>query len=155
MHGHRIPRRSDEHACIDWAVLRLLLNVDRQRPLSEAEIARGIVISGQAPDSLKRLRRDDLRQRCNDLAITSYPTVYLNNRGRPAAPRQQAHPGRLLLSSLSGEGPVPERAIRKVFGAKKSRRKLRAANALDRIEFADLIETSRSAGHRNGGRQAP
>jgi hypothetical protein len=144
MHENRTPEGSAEHAHIDWAILRLLLDINGQRPLSEAEITYGITTPGNVPDSLKRLRGDGLIHRWNDMATASYPAVYFYEITE-SPPDEQYHDNkavleRLLVRSRNGEGPLPERAIHQAFGAKKNRRKLRATDALDRIELAGLIE---------------
>jgi len=144
MHENRTPEGSAEHAHIDWAILRLLLDINGQRPLSEAEITYGISTPGNVPDSLKRLHRDGLIHRWNDMATASYPAVYFYEITE-SPPDQQYHDNkavleRLLVRSRNGDGPLPERAIHQAFGAKKKRRKLRATDALDRLELAGLIE---------------
>jgi DNA-binding HxlR family transcriptional regulator/predicted transcriptional regulator len=144
MHENRTPEGSAEHAHIDWAILRLLLDINGQRPLSDAEIACGISIPGSVADSLKRLRKDGLIHRWSDMATASYPAVYFYEITE-SPPDQQYHDNkavleRLLVRSRNGEGPLPERTIYQAFGAKKKRRKLRVTDALDRLELAGLIE---------------
>ncbi|HWY89163.1 MAG TPA: hypothetical protein VNY31_00680, partial [Solirubrobacteraceae bacterium] len=65
----------EEHACIDQAVLDLMLDLDRQRPWAEDEIARTISVPGDVRDSLRRLRSSKLIHRVNDLAWASHPVV--------------------------------------------------------------------------------
>lgn len=64
------------HVHLDHAVLRLILGMNRQRPWSEAEIARAISAPGHVPASLERLRTVGLVHRWNDLATASHAAVY-------------------------------------------------------------------------------
>jgi len=67
----------EAHAYLDRAVLGLLLDIDKQRPWSEAEIAREISTPGHVPASLKRLRTAGLIHRWNDLVTASRAAVRL------------------------------------------------------------------------------
>ena len=60
MRPHRTPEGLEEHACIDQAVLNLMLDIDRQRPWSEDEIAWAISTPGDVCDRLRRLRASRL-----------------------------------------------------------------------------------------------
>jgi hypothetical protein len=71
MHKHRTPDGLEEHACIDEAVLNLMLDLDRQRPWAEDEIARIISVPGDVRDSLRRLRASRLIHRWNDLTAST------------------------------------------------------------------------------------
>ena len=75
MPDQRSSVESEANACLDKAVLELMLDPDRQRPWSEAEIARTISTPGNVPASLKRLRIAGLVHRWNDLATASHPAV--------------------------------------------------------------------------------
>ncbi len=152
MQDHRTQDGSEEHARLDQAVLQLMLDIDRQRPLSEAEIARAIGTPGHVPDSLKRLRRAGLIHRWNDLATASNPTVRyheLTQFGDPASEHERHHDkavlDSLLIRGADGEGPLSEQQIHDVFGARKKKQKLSITDALDRLDGAGLIE-------RRGGR---
>ena len=151
MFDHRIQDGSKEHACLDEAVLGLMLDLDRQRPWSEAEIARAISTPGHVPDSLKRLRAAGLIHRWNDLVTASHPTVRfheLSQSGDQASAKER-HDDRAVLDSLlirGGEqGPMSEQQICSAFGAKKEKKRLAITDALDRLDAAGLIE-------RRGGR---
>ena len=132
MHKHRTPEGLQEHACIDQAVLNLMLDIDRQRPWSEDEIARAISTPGDVHDSLRRLRVSKLIHRWNDLATASHPAVRFHE-----------------INHGSGDpspGEVEERHWNKL-GAKKKKR-LAIADALHRLDGDGLIE-------RRGGRATP
>ncbi len=152
MYDHGIQEDSPEHACLDQAVLGLMLDSDRQRPLSEAEIARAISIPGHVPDSLKRLRRAGLIHRWNDLATASHPAVRfheLTQSHDPGSEYERRHDHDVLECLLArgrdGEHPLTEQEIREALGARKKKRRLAVADALDRLDRAGLIE-------RRGGR---
>jgi hypothetical protein len=49
MLDQRSSTESDAHAYLDRAVLGLMLDIDQQRPWSEAEIAREISTPGHVP----------------------------------------------------------------------------------------------------------
>jgi hypothetical protein len=155
MPKYRTPDGLEEHACIDQAVLDLMLDLDRQRPWAEDEIARTISVPGDVRDSLRRLRSSKLIHRWNDLAVASHPAVRFHeiNHGdseeNPGEARER-HWERavlegLLVRSAEGEGPITEQQTYKAFGAKKKKKRLALADALNRLEGAGLIE-------RRGGR---
>jgi hypothetical protein len=146
----------EEHACIDRAVLDLMLDLDRQRPWAEDEIARTISVPGDVRDSLRRLRFSRLIHRWNDLAVASHPVVRfheINHGGGDPSPGEadERHWDKsvlegLLVRSADGEGPITEQQTYKAFGAKKKKKKrLALADALNRLDGAGLIE-------RRGGR---
>lgn len=152
MYDHGIQADSPEYACLDQAVLGLMLDSSRQRPLSEAEIARAISIPGHVPDSLKRLRRAGFIHRWNDLATASHPAVRFHEITQPQDPgseyeRRHDHDVLECLLARSGDGerPLCEQEIREALGARKKKRGLAVADALDRLERAGLVE-------RRGGR---
>ena len=155
MPKYRTPDGLEEHACIDQAVLDLMLDLERQRPWAEDEIARTISVPGDVRDSLRRLRSSRLIHRWNDLAVASHPAVRFheinhgNGQENPGEARER-HWERavlegLLVRSAEGEGPITERQTYKAFGAKKKKMRLALADALNRLEGAGLIE-------RRGGR---
>ncbi len=153
MHKHVTPEGLEEHACIDRAVLGLMLELDRQRPWSEEEIARAIRTPGDVRDSLRRLRTSKLIHRWNDLAVASRPAVRfheITQVGNTACaederPHDKAVLECLLAWSADGEGPRSEEQIYEAFGAKKRKQKLPITEAVDRLDGAGLIE-------RRGGR---
>jgi hypothetical protein len=75
MLDQRSSTESEAHAYLDRAVLGLMLDIDQQRPWSEAEIAREISTPGHVPASLKRLRTAGLIHRWNDLVTASRSAV--------------------------------------------------------------------------------
>jgi hypothetical protein len=154
MHKHRTPPGLEEHAGIDRAVLNLMLDIDRQRPWSEDEIARTITVPGDVRESLRRLRACDLIHRWNDLAVAAHSAVRffeLNHEHSPnpgeAAERHwdRAVLEVLLVRAQSREGSRTEEQTYEAFGAKKRKKRLNIADALNRLEGAGLIE-------RRGGR---
>ena len=158
MHKHRTPEGLEEHACIDQAVLDLMLDLDRQRPWAEDEIARIIGVPGDVRDSLRRLRASKLIHRWNDLAVASHPAVRfheINHGGGDPSPGEarECHWDKavledLLVRSADGEGPRSEQQTYEAFGAKKKKKRLSIADALNRLDGAGLIE-------RRGGRAIP
>lgn len=155
MHKHRTPEGLEEHACIDRAVLDLMLDLERQRPWAEDEIARTISVPGDVRDSLRRLRASKLIHRWNDLAVASHPAVRFHeiNHGdgeKNPGEASERHWERavlegLLVRSAEGEGSITEQQTYEAFGATKKKKRLALADALNRLEGAGLIE-------RRGGR---
>ncbi len=155
MPKYRTPDGLAEHACIDRTVLDLMLDIERQRPWAEDEIARTISTPGDVRDSLRRLRSSKLIHRVNDLAFASHPAVRfheINHGGGNPGPGEidERHWDKsvlegLLVRSAEGEGPITEQQTYKAFGADKKKKRLALADALNRLEGAGLIE-------RRGGR---
>lgn len=77
MHDQSSSLESEAHAYLDQAVLQIMLDNERQRPISETELARIVSTPGHVPASLKRLRVGGLIHRWNDLATDEHI------RGRP------------------------------------------------------------------------
>ncbi len=147
MLDQRSSLESEAHACLDHAVLRLIL--DTNRPLSEAEIARAIDVPGHVPDSLKRLRRAGLIHRWNDLATPSHPAVHLHaithSDGEDAAGAEDCRRERavlkvLLRSASDGARPLSAEQLHDALNARKRKQQARINAALDRMDAAGLIE---------------
>jgi hypothetical protein len=142
----------------DQAVLNLMLDIDRQRPWAEDEIARIISVPGDVRDSLRRLRASKPIHRWNDLAVASHPAVRfheINHGGGDPSPGEieerqwdKAVLEGLLVRSADGEGPRSEQQTYEAFGAKKTKKRLAIADALNRLDGDGLIE-------RRGGRAIP
>src|SRR3984957_1849218 len=152
MLDNRSSAESEAHALLDQAVLQLMLDSERQRPWSEAEVARIISTPGHVPASFKRLRVAGLIHRWNDLATASHPAVYfheITQSAGVAADHERSSDSAVLESLLArgsdGEGPLSEQDLLDAFGARKQKQKLRITDALDRVDGAGLIE-------RRGGR---
>jgi hypothetical protein len=155
MHKHRTPEGLAEHALIDRAVLNLMLDIDRQRPWSEEEIARAISYPGDVNDSLRRLRASKLIHRWNDLATASRPAVRyyeLTQGGDPASAHERGDDKAvlegLLVRSADSEGPRTEEQIFEAHGAHKRKQRIAITDALNRLDEAGLID-------RRGGRAIP
>jgi hypothetical protein len=160
MHKHRTPEGLKEHALIDRAVLEQMLDVDRQRPWAEDEIARTLSVPGDIRESLRRLRACKLIHRWNDLAVAAHATVRFHEISQgegqeniSPGDRTERHWDRTILESLivrstEGEGPRSLEQTYEAFGATKRKKQLKIADALDRLEGAGLIE-------RRGGRSIP
>lgn len=147
MFDQRSSLESEAHACLDNAVLRLILGTGR--PLSEAEIARAIDVPGHVPDSLKRLRRAGLIHRWNDLATPSHPAVRLHaitpsngegGAGTQGCRRERAVLEVLLRSASGGERPLSAEQLHDALNARKRKPQARISAALDRLDAAGLIE---------------
>lgn len=147
MFDQRSSLESEAHACLDHAVLRLIL--DTGRPLSEAEIARSIDVPGHVPDSLKRLRRAGLIHRWNDLATPSHPAVRLDaitqSNGEDDADAAECRRERavlevLLRSAADGARPLSAEQLQDALNASKRKQQARINAALDRLDAAGLIE---------------
>jgi hypothetical protein len=152
MHDQRSSTESEAHALLDQAVLQLMLDSERQRPWSEAEIARILSTPGHVPASLKRLRIAGLVHRWNDLATASHAAVYYHEITQSADPaaEHERHWDSAVLESLivrgsDGHGPLTEQDLWEAFNAKDEKRRLNITDALDRLDGAGLIE-------RRGGR---
>ena len=152
MHKHRTPEGLEEHALIDRAVLNLMLDLDKQRPWAEDEIARAISFPGDVRDSLRRLRASRLIHRWNDLATASRPAVryYEITQGSDPDSADERHHDKavlegLLVRSADGEGPRSEEQIFEAFGARKRKQRIAITDALNRLDEAGLID-------RRGGR---
>ncbi len=148
MPGQRSSIESEAHAYLDRGVLGLLLDIDRQRPWSEAEIAREISTPGHIPVSLKRLRTAGLIHRWNDLVTASRPAVRfheITQCGEDPASADERHHDRAVLESLlvrasDGQRPLSEEEIWEAFGAEETSQTLAIADALNRLDAAGLIE---------------
>jgi hypothetical protein len=152
MPDQRSSTESEAHALLDQAVLNLMLGQERQRPWSEAEIARMLSTPGQVPASLKRLRTAGLIHRWNDLATASHAAVYYHEitQSTDGASEHEHHWDSAVLESLivrgsDGQGPLTEQNLWEAFDAKDQKRQLEIADALDRLDGAGLVE-------RRGGR---
>ena len=164
MPKYRTPDGLEEHACIDRAVLDLMVDLERQRPWAEDEIARTISTPGDVRDSLRRLRTSRLIHRWNDLAVASHPVVRFHEINQPGdglspGEARERHWDKavlegLLVRSADGEGPRTEQQTYKAFGAKK-KKKLAIDDALDRLDGAGLIERRGGRCDRLRGRAAP
>ena len=146
MLDQRSSIESEAHAYLDRGVLGLLLDIDKQRPWSEAEIAREISTPGHVPASLKRLRTAGLVHRWNDLVTASRSAVRfheITQSGDPASAEERRHDKAVLESLLvrasDGQGPLSEEELWEAFSAKKQTQ-LVITDALDRLDAAGLIE---------------
>jgi len=152
MLDQRSSTESEAHAFIDRAILGLLLDDDKQRPWSEAEIAREISAPGHVPASLKRLRTGGLVHRWNDLATATRSAVRFHEITQGSDPNsaEERHHDKAVLDSLlvrasEGQRPISEDELCEAFGAKETQQKLAVTDALNRLDAAGLIE-------RRGGR---
>ncbi len=147
MLDQRSSTESEAHAYLDRGVLGLLLDIDKQRPWSEAEIAREINTPGHVPASLKRLRTAGLIHRWNDLVTASRAAVRFHEitQSGDAASAEERHHDKAVLESLlvrasDGQGPLAEGDLWEAFGAKGAQQKLDITDALSRLDAAGLIE---------------
>lgn len=105
---------SEAHARLDQAVLQIMLDKERQRPISEAEVAGLVSTPGHVPASFKRLRVAGLIHRWNDLATASHAAVYYHEiTQHTRASEHEHHTDRAVLESLivhgnNGQGPISE-----------------------------------------------
>jgi predicted transcriptional regulator len=144
MLDQRSSTESEAHAYLDRAVLGLMLDIDQQRPWSEAEIAREISTPGHVPASLKRLRTAGLIHRWNDLVTASRSAVRAHEITQSAddpASADERHHDKAVLESLlvrasDGQGPLSEDEIWEASSADK----LAITDALNRLDAAGLIE---------------
>jgi hypothetical protein len=139
MHDQSSSLESEAHAYLDQAVLQIMLDNERQRPISETELAR--IVS-----SLKRLRVGGLIHRWNDLATASHAAVYyheITQRTDPDSRHEHVWDSAVLESLIvrgnDGQGPLTIEQLWHAFGAKK-KQKGSIIDALDRLEAAGLIE---------------
>ena len=146
MPDQRSSIESEAHAYLDRGVLGLLLDIDKQRPWSEAEIAREISTPGHVPASLKRLRTAGLVHRWNDLVTASRSAVRfheITQSGDPASAEERHHDKAVLESLLvrasDGQGPLSEEELWEAFSAKEQTQ-LDITDALNRLDAAGLIE---------------
>ncbi len=146
MPDQRSSIESEAHAYLDRAVLGLLLDIDKQRPWSEAEIAREISTPGHVPASLKRLRTVGLIHRWNDLVTASRSAVRFHEitQSGDSASAEERHHDKAVLESLlvrasDGQGPLSEEELWEAFSAKEQTQ-LVITDALDRLDAAGLIE---------------
>jgi predicted transcriptional regulator len=146
MPDQRSSIESEAHAYLDRGVLGLLLDIDKQRPWSEAEIAREISTPGHVPASLKRLRTAGLVHRWNDLVTASRSAVRFHEipqSGDPASAEERHHDKAVLESLLvrasDGQGPLSEEELWEAFSAKEQTQ-LDITDALNRLDAAGLIE---------------
>ncbi len=147
MPDNRSSTDSEAHVLLDQAVLQLMLDIDRQRPWSEGEIARMISTPGDIPVSLARLRSAGLIHRWGDLATATHAAVYFHEitQSLDSTAEGEHHDDSAVLNSLiaranDGEGPLSEQEIGKAFDAGKRKLKARITDALNRLDGAGLIE---------------
>ncbi len=137
---------SEAHAYLDKAVLQIMLDTERQRPISETEVARIVSTPGHVPASLKRLRVAGLIHRWNDLATATHAAVYYHEITQSKDPNSRhehvwdsAVLESLIVRGNDGQGPLTVEQLWHAFGAKKKQKHL-IIDALDRLEGAGLIE---------------
>ncbi len=147
MPDNRCSTEPDAHDFLDQAVLQLMLDPDRQRPWSEAEIARMIGTPGDVTASLARLRAAGLVHRWSNLVSAAHAAVYFHEitQSLDSTAEGEHHDDSAVLNSLiaranDGEGPLSEREIGRAFDAGRRKLKARIADALDRLDGAGLIE---------------
>ena len=129
MPDQRSSVESEANACLDKAVLELMLDPDKQRPWSEAEIARTISTPGNVPASLKRLRIAGLVHRWNDLATASQPAVRfheITQSPKDPASERERHWDKAVLESLlvrdsDAQGPLSEQDASATPSAQRKR----------------------------------
>lgn len=146
MLDQRSSIESEAHAYLDRAVLGLLIDIDKQRPWSEAEIAREISTPGHVPASLKRLRTAGLIHRWNDLVTAPRAAVRAHEITQSAedpASAEERHHDKAVLDSLlvrasDGQRPLSEEEMWEAFGAKETQQKLVITDALNRLDAAGL-----------------
>jgi hypothetical protein len=146
MHDQSSSLESEAHAYLDKAVLQIMLDNERQRPISETELARIVSTPGHVPVSLKRLRVGGLIHRWNDLATASHAAVYyheITQRTDPNSRHEHVWDSAVLESLIvrgnDGQGPLTVEQLWHAFGGKK-KQKNAIIDALDRLEAAGLIE---------------
>ncbi|HTC72640.1 MAG TPA: hypothetical protein VK655_07110, partial [Solirubrobacteraceae bacterium] len=113
MHDQSSSLESEAHAYLDQAVLQIMLDNERQRPISETEVARIVSTPGHVPASLKRLRVGGLIHRWNDLATASHAAVYyheITQRTDPDSRHEHVWDSAVLESLIvrgnDGQGPL-------------------------------------------------
>jgi predicted transcriptional regulator len=152
MHVQSSSLESEAHARLDRAVLQIMLDSERQRPVSEAEVAGIVKTPGNVPASFKRLRVAGLIHRWNDLATATHAGVYyheITQHTDPASAHEH-HDDRAVLDILiarsnDDQRPLSEHDLQDAIGARKKKQRLRVTDALNRLEAAGLIE--RRGGH--------
>lgn len=146
MCDNRTPDFSEEHASLDRAVLNLMLDIERQRPWSTAEIARMISTPGHVPASVERLRSAGLVHCFGEqLACASHASVRFfelsQERERSAEDQFECRVLEGILARTGEDGSwTPELKIHRAFGAKKGERTLRVTDALASLDASGLIE---------------
>jgi hypothetical protein len=147
MPDNRSSTESEANVLLDQAVLQLMLDLDRQRPWSEGEIARMISTPGDVPASLARLRAARIIHRWSDLATATHAAVYFHEitQSLDSTAKGEHHDDSAVLNSLiaranDGEGPLSEQEIARAFDTGKRKLKARITDALDRLDGAGLIE---------------
>jgi hypothetical protein len=147
MPSNRSSTEPEAHVLLDQAVLQLMLDLDRQRPWSEGEIARMISTPGDIPASLARLHAAGVIHRWSDLATATHAAVYFHEitQSLDSTAEGEHHDDSAVLNSLiahanDDKGPLSEQEIGRAFDAGKRRLKTRITDALDRLDGAGLIE---------------
>ncbi len=147
MPSNRGSTESQAYDFLDQVVLQLMLDLDRQRPWSEGEMARMIGTPGDVAASLARLRAAGIVHCWSDLATATHAAVYFHEirQSLDSTAKGEHHDDSAVLSSLiaranDGEGPLPEQEIEKMFHAGKRKLEARIRDALDRLDGAGLIE---------------
>lgn len=111
---------------MDRAVLNLMLDLERQRPWSTAEVARMISTPGHVPGSIERLRSAGLVHCWGEqLACASHPSVrfFELSQDENLSPDEVLE-GAVLEGVLARTGDdghwTPELKIHRAFGAKRA-----------------------------------
>jgi hypothetical protein len=147
MPSNRRSTESEAHVLLDQAVLQLMLDLDRQRPWSESEIARMTSTPGDIPAGLARLHAAGVIHRWSDLVTATHAAVYFHEitQSLDSTAEGEHHDDSAVLNSLiaranDDKGPLSEQEIGKAFDAAKRKLKARITDALDRLDGAGLIE---------------
>jgi len=147
MHGQRIKEGSKEFDRLDGAILGLLIEPDNQRPWTEAEVGRAIILAGDVPASLKRLRRSGLVHRGNGMVSASRAAIRLEDAtktdGGPAD-FERRHESAVLEVLLNGtarnETPMSEGEIQRTLNYTDDNDKIAVYDALTRLDGAGLVD---------------
>lgn len=142
MREKRSPDGLSEAARVQRAILNLLLDPDRQRPLSEAEIMRAIGDPHATRAALDELHKAGLVHRWQDLVSATHPTVRYHELAHKRTESSENRHDHLLLELLleQPEQGQDEAILAGTLAVEDPKLEIDALDALDRLDRAGLIE---------------
>ncbi|MHB1569364.1 MAG: hypothetical protein ACYC0H_09180 [Solirubrobacteraceae bacterium] len=142
MPGHRSPDGLSEAARVQHAILNLILDPDRQRPLSDKEIARLIGDAAATEAALAELYKAEIIHRWQQLISATHPAVRYHELAHKRSENSENRHDHLLLELLleDPEHGHDEATLAGTLAAEDPKLEIDALDALDRLDRAGLIE---------------
>ena len=143
MRDKTTPDGQPDDARVQRAILNLILDPDRQRPLSEPEIARAIGHPQQTAGALEHLYCAGLIHRWNGLLTATHPAVrqheLIHGERSSIEDRDELLVLEVLIEQPSEE-PPSEADLERKLAEDDPKRRIDVLDALDRLDRAGLID---------------